>query len=368
MQIIRTDVLVVGGGLEGALLALKLQRSGQQVLLVDRGRPRAPDAPYDTWLCSPFLYSPDRWSDLQASLAEWDEWGALHWAPGCALAPRESNSYGRLQDDQAPRRVKARELHQDEFPELRLDSGLGTFAWDRLPFLKVDAVTARIWQQLQKEGGKIYADTTITQVDWEHEWPTAIGGSNIFRARRLFLVNGSGVPPLLKQPLPEFKQRRVWIEGQPLSDCKLNLERPCLWVHYAHLPLYLVARGVRWGLGRLGDGSQEAEELQFLQKAMAQWLRCPLGQQAIFQLQVDGLADGQPALDYHPWRKDCLWLAGWGQTHWPWAPAMLERLCDPQQALEPDLSPRRFDPPEPARDDRPGQKPEAGAPQKSALV
>lgn len=339
---VKSDVVVVGGGLEGTLLARSLHRSGQRVVLLEAGRPRDGETPYDEWICSPFLYSAPLWSWIRNAQTFWLEEGCLGHRDGAALAPRESPSWLRLLQIQESHGLTATPLPAGLFPEFRRDSSLGSLFMEKLPCLRLQGLVSRLWHELQREGVDPYADTPVRQIDWEHEWPTAVTRDTIFRARRLVLCAGRQTPKLLGQSLPDLCQRHLWLEGRPGLEDRRPQERPVLWIHYAKAPVYLCPGPERWGWTRLWPHPDEAAEKKFLEEIPERWLSCSVEERAFYDLRVAGLADGQPALDYHAWRQDCVWLAGLGQTHWPWLPELIGQLTDPQWALTDELSARRL--------------------------
>ena len=339
---VKCDVLIVGGGLEGSLLARSLHASGQKVVLLDQGRPRDPDQPYDAWVCSPFLYSSQMWAWIRASRDFWQEAGVLGFRDGAAVAQRESLSWLRLLDCKESHQVEAVPLQPGQFAELKLESDLGSLFMERLSHLKMEGLVSRLWLEMQREGVDPYADTHVTQIDWEHEWPTAVTRDTIFRGRRLILAAGRQTPKLLGQPIPTLEQKHLWLEGRPQLEDRRPVERPALWIHYAKAPLYLWPGAENWGWTRLWEAPEPAAERQFLQGVPERWLSCGFDSLATYDLRLDALSDGQPALDYHPWRQDCVWLAGLGQTHWPWLPELVKQLTDPQLQLPEMLSCRRF--------------------------
>lgn len=344
MQRIHCDTIVVGGGLEGSLLALHWARSGQRVILLDPGRPRDPDSPYDRWVCSPFVYSALHWEWIQRSLDFWRHWRALNFHDGVALAARESTSWARLSQQLEERRLAARPLPDERLGELQLEPSLGAFYFESLPWLNVAGLVEAWWNELQRLGQGPWADTPVMQVDWEHEHPTAVTRDTIVRGKRLVLAGSAATRRHLGQELPELHADHLWLEGSPQLEKPLVEPPAAAWVHYARAPLYLCAGLQRWGLGRLGVYDEDKAELQFLNEARQRWWRCGFAESQVFQVRVDGLRDGLPALDSHPWRSDALWLAGVGQTHWPWLPQLAEALLDPALALPEELKPARLAP------------------------
>jgi hypothetical protein len=258
------------------------------------------------------------------------------------VAQRESLSWLRLLDGKESHQVEAVSLQPAQFPELKLESDLGSLFLERLPCLQLEGWVGRLWLELQREGVDPYADTLVTQIDWEHEWPTAVTRDTVFRGRRLILASGRQTPRLLGQSLPPLEQKHLWVEGCPRLEDRRPVQRPALWIHYARAPLYLWPGAERWGWSRLWEPPEAAAEQQFLRDVPDRWLRCGLDSLATYDLRLDGFQDGQPGLDYHPWRQDCLWLAGVGQTHWPWLPELVRQLTDPQLQLSDELSLRRF--------------------------
>jgi glycine/D-amino acid oxidase-like deaminating enzyme len=339
--VFKCDALVVGGGLEGSLLALSLHRSGQKTVLLDRGRPRDPDAAYDLWPCSPFLYSPEHWRWIQESLPAWSRMCSPGQRAGVAVAARESSSWLKLTESLEAYRLETLEVSLAErFPEFRFEAGMGHYFMPRLPVLPHAGLVGRVWWELQREGVDPYADTHVQLIDWEHELPTAVTADTIFRARRLILATGKRTPALLGRELPALQSERTWLEAHPLLERPPEEARPHLWVHYARAPLYISPEGERWGLGRL-QHTEEAGELDFLRQARRRWLGCSFENDAVYTLRVDGLSDGLPAVDFHPWREDCVWLAGVGQAHWPWLPHLVEALTEQQPVLPPELRAER---------------------------
>lgn len=325
------DVIVIGGSLEGALIARALHRAGQKVILLEQGRPRDPESPYDRWVCSPFLYTPQHWEWCQRSLPFWNEESALHFQDGAALAQRETPSWEKLQLVRESHRLKGRPLERDLFPEFKHDSGLGSFYFEKLAYLEVGGITERVWRDLQRDGADPCADTEVRQIDWEHDWPTAVTRDTIFRARRLILT----APGLFHKDPHNFKQ--VWVQGQPQLEDRRPQQRPALWIHYAKAPVYLWPGPQTWGWTRLHE-AEEGEE-RFLRAVPERWLNCGVTDLATYELRVD-----QPALGYHPWRQDCLWLSRQGQQNWPWFPQLLEKIVDPQQSLQEFLPERPLEP------------------------
>ncbi|MBS2033638.1 FAD-binding oxidoreductase [bacterium] len=321
MQTRKGDVIVIGGGLEGALIARALHRAGQKVILLELGRPRDPETPYDRWVSSPFLYSATHWEWIQRSLPFWSEESALFFQDGAALAPRETPSWERLVQSCESHRVKGPALEGELFPEFKLDSQMGSIYLEKLPFLQVQGIAERIWLQLQRDGADPCADTEVRQIDWEHEWPTAVTRDTIYRARRLILT----APKLFHNEAHSFKQ--IWLQGQPQLEVRRPQQRPALWIHYAKAPLYLWPGPEHWGWVRLHE-AEEGEE-RFLRGVPGRWLSCGLQDLATYELRVD-----RPALGFHPWRQDCLWMSRQGQQNWPWFPQLLEKVIDPQQSLQ----------------------------------
>lgn len=353
MEYLRSDALIVGGGLEGCLLALQLQRAGQKVILVHPGPPPALDLPYDLWAGSPFTHSAWEWSHGLQSRKSWEALNCLRWTKGAALAPRESQACLDLLRRQEELSIVARPLRQEEFPELRLANSLATFGLDSLPWLLTEGLPTRLWGMLHQAGVQVEAQTALHRVDWEHEHPTVVGQGVVFRGRRLFLMGTTQVERFLNQPLPALKQVRSWLQAPPELDEKGSVERPCLWIHYAKAPCYWIPRGENWGWGRLAELQDAPNEEKFLLSLPERWLHCRLGKPAVYRLEVAGLEDGRPCLEPHPWREDCLWMAGVGQTHWLWLPSLLATLIDPAQGLPEELRLRRF---------------QTSAPQASALL
>ncbi len=323
------DVLVIGGSLEGALIARALHRSGQKVLLLDKGRPRDPETPYDRWICSPFLYSAAQWQWIRDSQAFWEEQGCLSFHDGAAVAPRESPSWERLVELQESHCVKGPALDPGLFREFKLSGELGSVYMEKLPSLDVSGLTELVWRELQREGVDPCADTEVRQIDWEHEWPTAVSRDTIFRARRLILT----APSLFHQEKHSIRQ--FWMQGQPELEDRRPLSRPALWIHYAKAPVYLWPGASSWGWTRLHEA--EPNEETFLRGIPERWLRCAVNDAATYELRVD-----QAAMGHHPWRKDCLWLSKQGQQNWPWLPQLVESLKDPTSEsllLQPERRP-----------------------------
>ncbi|MFN8612700.1 MAG: hypothetical protein U0931_34505 [Vulcanimicrobiota bacterium] len=331
MLIRKADVLVVGGSLEGALIARALHRAGQRVVLLELGRPRDPDTPYDRWVASPFVYSARHWEWIQRSLAFWSEQSALHFQDGAALAQRETPSWDRLLQISESHRLKGQALEPALFPEFKLDARLGSIYLDKLPYLQVSGLCERFWVELQRDGADPCADTEVCQIDWEHEWPTAVTRDTIFRARRLILT----APKLFHQEPHTYKQ--FWMQAHPQLEDRRPWQRPALWVHYAKAPLYLWPGPEHWGWVRLHE-AEEGEE-RFLRGIPERWLSCAMQNPATYELRID-----RPALGYHPWRQDCLWLSRQGQQNWPWFPQLLEKIVDPQQSLQEFLPDRPLEP------------------------
>jgi glycine/D-amino acid oxidase-like deaminating enzyme len=210
------------------------------------------------------------------------------------------------------------------FPELHLPAPIGSLWLSKLAVIEVKGLVPSLWQELTRQGVATEVDRPVRHIDWEHEWPTAVTHDTIYRARRLFLT----VPKLLGQELPALEQKQLLLEGKPLLPEARLFERPATWVHYAKSPLYLDPRQDRWGLVRLAPYAEERAERSFLQEAATRWLGCPLQEVAYYDLTVPGQEDGLPVFDHHPWREDCIWTGGIGQTHWPWLPAYLSRLLE----------------------------------------
>jgi len=342
MQVVKGDAVIVGGGLEGTLLARQLHRQGLKVILLERGRPGDPESAYDPWVYSPFLVADWLWPWILDSQNFWEDLGAWGWRDGVALAQRESVSWLRLMQSREIHGLATETFQPGHFPELKSDPGMGSLYMPRLPVLSLAGLTRKLWLELQREAVDPYADCPVAQIDWEHEWPTAVTRDTIFRGRRLFLMAGRGTPRLLGQPTPRLTQRHLWFECQPLLEDRGPWRRPVVWVHYAKAPLYLCPGSDSWGWSRLWETPEEGPERLFLQGMAERWLSCPITQPAFYDLRVDSLADGLPVLDYHPWRNDCIWMAGVGQTHWAWLPQVLDRLVDPQAQIPEEFSLRRF--------------------------
>lgn len=337
-------MLVVGGGLEGSLLAWTLHQHGHKTVLLDRGRPRDPEAPYDLWLCSPFLYSPNHWRWIEESWAVWENWCTPGERSGLAVAARESTSWLKLTESLEQLRLSPLQVDlRERFPEFQADSSLGHYYFPRLRWLPHSGLVQRLWSELQREGVDPSADTPVTLIDWEHELPTAVAGGTIFRARRMVVAAGRQTPSLLGQAIPELSHTRTWLEGAPLLERPPLEARPHLWVHYARAPLYVAPEMPRWGFGRLLSGTEEREELDFLRNAQRRWFRCEFAEPAVYQLRIDGPADGLPLVDFHPWRQDCVWLTGMAQPNWPWLPKLAEILADPEPVIPPELRTRMPD-------------------------
>jgi len=318
MLTVKCDVLIVGGSLEGSLLARALHKSGQKVVLLEKGRPQDPDMPYDRWIASPFLYTHQQWSWIQQSQAFWEKEGVLSTFEGAALAPRESISWERLKEMQESHWVKGPALDRELFPEFKLDADLGSVYLEKLPSLDIAGYVHRLWMEMQRDGADPYADTEVRQIDWEHDWPTAVTRDTIFRGKRLILT-----APKLYQA-QDLKQKQLWLQGQPQLEDRRPHQRPALWIHYAKAPVYLWPGPDHWGWTRLHEA--EPDEQSFLEKIPGRWLNCKVDKPATYELSVD-----QSAMDYHPWRKDCVWLSQQGQQNWPWLPHLVQSLMDPQQ-------------------------------------
>lgn len=342
VETVKCDVVVVGGGLEGSLLARALQQSGQQVVLLDPGRPREPDAPYDLWVNTPFLMTPTLWEWTQWSLPFWREIQVLGERDGLAVAPRESVSWLRLQASLEDYRLRPSAFETGLFPEWKASSELGQFLLPDLPVLRHQGLVARCWQELERQGVRIEADCPVGLIDWEHDWPTAVARGQIFRGRRLILCAGPENGRLWQRELPELQQRQLWLEGAPRIEDRRPLPRPVVWVHYARAPLYLVPGSQRWGLVRLQSCEDDGAERRFLGEARQRWLRCEMEDMAHYELKVDGLPDGLPMLDYHPWRQDCQILAGMGQQNWIWLPELIRQLVESPPLLVSELSQQRL--------------------------
>ena len=328
------DVLVIGGSLEGALIARALHRSGQKVLLLEKGRPRDPETPYDRWICSPFLYSAAQWQWIRDSQDFWSDQGCLRFFDGAAVAQRESASWERLGQLQESHRVKGPSLDPGLFPEFKFDSDLGSVYFDKLPSLEVNGLTEQLWRELQREGVDPNSETEVRHIDWEHEWPTAVTRDTIFRARRLILT----APSMLHQEKHAISQ--TWLQGLPRLEDRRPLQRPALWIHYAKAPVYLWPGSPSWGWTRLCES--EAGEETFLRGIPDRWLKCAIPEVATYELRVD-----QPAMGYHPWRQDCVWLSKQGQQNWPWFPQLMESLTDSSREtlwLQPERPPEMVGP------------------------
>ena len=317
VQILKFDVIVVGGGLEAALCAYWAQRLKLRVAMISRDRPQDPPTPYDCWTCSPFLYSHQEWEDIQSSLSLWRDWQVYRERAGLALARRETPSWDSLR---ARAEGWAQTWEPGAFPELSLGPEMGSFYLPKLPVLETAGLLPRLWQELSRQGVTTVVDSPVQLIDWEHDWPTAVTHDTIYRGRRLFL----GVPSLLGLPLPELQSKQLWLEGQLAGAETRDYERLATWIHYAKAPLYLDGQPSRMGLVRLAGYAEEAAERTFLLEAAQRWFQCPLQNRAFYDLAVTG----PPLLDYHPWRQDCIWMAGLGQTHWPWLPALTSRLLE----------------------------------------
>ena len=328
------DVLVIGGSLEGALIARALHRSGQKVLLLEKGRPRDPETPYDRWICSPFLYSAAQWQWIRDSQDFWSDQGCLRFFDGAAVAQRESASWERLGQLQESHRVKGPSLDPGLFPEFKFDSDLGSVYFDKLPSLEVNGLTEQLWRELQREGVDPNSETEVRHIDWEQEWPTAVTRDTIFRARRLILT----APSMLHQEKHAISQ--TWLQGLPRLEDRRPLQRPALWIHYAKAPVYLWPGSPSWGWTRLCES--EAGEETFLRGIPDRWLKCAIPEVATYGLRVD-----QPAMGYHPWRQDCVWLSKQGQQNWPWFPQLMESLTDSSREtlwLQPERPPEMVGP------------------------
>lgn len=310
------DVLVIGGSLEGTLIARALHRAGHKVLLLEKGRPTDPETPYDRWICSPFLYSAAQWQWIRDSEPFWQDQGCLSFHDGAALAQRESPSWERLLHLQESHRVKGPALDPGLFPELSLSSELGSVYFEKLPSLDAAGLTERLWLQMQRDGVDPYADTEVRQIDWEHEWPTAVTRDTIFRAKRLILT----APSLFHREKHSIAQ--TWLQGHPQLEDRRPLQRPALWIHYAKAPVYLWPGAENWGWTRLHE-AEEGEE-KFLRGVPDRWLRCGMSDVTAYELRVD-----QAAMGYHPWRQDCIWMSKQGQQNWPWLPQLVDSLLDP---------------------------------------
>ena len=344
MQRINCDTIVVGGGLEGSLLALHWARSGQRVVLLDAGRPQDPESPYDRWVCSPFVYTRKHWDWILQSQAFWQHWGSLGFQDGVALAARESLSWQRLSQQLEESHLPAQALPDERVGELAMQRDLGAYYFDSLPWLNVAGRVEAWWKELQRLDQGPWADTPVMQVDWEHERPTAVTRDTIVRGKRLVLAGSTATRRYLGQELPELSFSQLWLEGAPQLEKPLTAPPVASWIHYARAPLYLWGGVERWGLTRLAPCEDEKADLEFLRDARQRWWRCGFADTQVFQMQVDSLSDGLPALDTHPWRQDALWLAGVGQTHWPWLPQLAEALLDPVGALPEELKPARLAP------------------------
>ncbi len=310
------DVIVIGGSLEGTLIARALSRAGQKVLLLERGRPVDPETPYDRWVCSPFLYSSTQWQWIRDSETFWEDQNCLSYLDGAALAPRESPSWENLMLLQESHRVKGPTLDPGLFPELKMAPELGSVYFDKLPSLDVTGLTYRLWKELQRAGVDPYVDTEVRHIDWEHEWPTAVTRDTIFRAKRLILT----APSLFHKEKHSIRQ--TWLQGAPQLEDRQAFQRPALWIHYAKAPVYLWPGVETWGWTRLHEA--EAGEERFLSAIPERWLSCAVQDVATYELEVD-----QPAMGYHPWRQDCIWLSKQGQQNWPWLPELVASLLDP---------------------------------------
>lgn len=330
---------MVGGGLEGSLLASALHDAGHKVALLEQGKPRDPAPPYDMWVNSPLLLGAERWRQTRNSIPFWDNWAAAAARDGIVMALRESPSWGKVEEGLREMGITPQPAHlQGMFPELITPAEVGTAYLPDLPVVEPAGVAARVWRKLQRDGANPNADTRVSLIDWEHEWPTAVTRDRIFRGKRLYLTGG--VEELFNQPLPVTRQKRTWLEAEPVLDRPFAGVRPVLWVHYALAPFQVLPFPDRFGFGREREPVTELEEIDFLRSAQKRWLSCEFKTPAVYALEVPGWLDGVPVVDHHPWRDDCIWMAGLGQPHWGWYPALLPTLVDPQGrgGLPPELS------------------------------
>lgn len=132
---VRNDIIILGGGLNGAALALALSHGPHEVILVE---PHTPTVPADAWDARIYAYSP----------------GNVDWLRGL----------GGWTDDLRQQSVYAMRVHGDAAGRLTFDAleaGLPALAF----IAENSGLQWQIWQALQARGVQVVSERPVA-VDW----------------------------------------------------------------------------------------------------------------------------------------------------------------------------------------------------------
>lgn len=202
MRYERADVVVVGGGLSGCLVAWRAVERRLSVVMVEQGRPRDPAEPLPLRLTFPDLGDVLRagrslplWRTLEDLVGE----RFLQPCSSVELAPRNQG----LEERYEVLLAAGRPAELLPMEELRGRHPRFTGPLEALGLVQPEGALVTpsldgLWRRLQKMGVNIVADTAIRRLDLEYDQPTAVAADTAFRGRFLVAAAGLSTPGLLE--------------------------------------------------------------------------------------------------------------------------------------------------------------------------